>query len=243
MPAGKWEARQLQAVVFLRKAIPAIDIFSQLVGEAPESQQERPKEAIRVQSGPFLRGLLQVTISPIRVDIVLSPVLGADALLGSSQTLGAFSAEVNDFTSVIKKWLPGCGLSVLRLALVAQAFAPADSPTSAYEILKDNLTSVALQPGKMRDLWFRVNWPISSDLTDEKYLNRLTTWASVTVSTRGGSPGGPITTMIERYYAYREIDVNSPAEHSEELHADQMVPIFEEISRVLLATAESGERP
>jgi hypothetical protein len=177
------------------------------------------------------------------VDIVLSPVLGADALLGSSQTLGAFSAEVNDFTSVIKKWLPGCGLSVLRLALVAQAFAPADSPTSAYEILKDNLTSVALQPGKMRDLWFRVNWPISSDLTDEKYLNRLTTWASVTVSTRGGSPGGPITTMIERYYAYREIDVNSPAEHSEELHADQMVPIFEEISRVLLATAESGERP
>ncbi len=90
MPAGKWEARQLQAVVFLRKTIPAIDIFSQLVGEAPESQQERPKEAIRVQSGPFLRGLLQVTISPIRVDIVLSPVLGADALLGSSQTLGEF---------------------------------------------------------------------------------------------------------------------------------------------------------
>jgi hypothetical protein len=243
VPAGKWEARQLQAVVFLRKAVTATDIFSQLVGETPESQQERPKEAIRVQSGPLLRGLLQITISPIRVDIVLSPALGADAPFGSTQTLGEFSAEVKNFVSVIRKWLPGCGLSALRLALVAQAFAPADSLTSAYEILKDNLTSVAVQPGKMRDLWFRVNWPIPSDLTEEKYLNRLTTWASVTVSTRGGSPGGPLMTMIERYYAYREIDVNSPAEHSDELPADRMVSILDEIYRVILATAETGERP
>jgi len=243
VPAGNWEARQLQAVVFLRKAVPATDIFSQLVGEAPELQQEKPKEAIRLQSGPFLRGQLQVTIDPVRVDIVLSPVFGADALLGSSQTLGEFSAELNDFACTIRKWLPGCGLPASRLALVAQAFAPAESPTSAYEILKDNLTSVTVQPGKMRDLWFRVNWPVSSDLTEEKYLNRLTTWASMTVLARAGAPGGAITTMIEKFYAYREIDVNSPAEHPNELPADQMVPIFDEICRVILATAETGERP
>jgi hypothetical protein len=243
VPAGKWEARQLQAVVFLRKATTATDIFSQLVGAAPEIQQERPKEATRVESGPFSGGLLQVTVSPIRVDIVLSPIVGPDALLGSSQTLGEFYAELNNFASIIRKWLPGCGLPALRLALVAQAFAPADSPTSAYEILKDNLTSVTVQPGKMRDLWFRVNWPFRSDLTEEKYLNRLTTWASVTISTRGGTPGGPIMTMVEKYYAYREIDVNSPAEHSDELPAEQMVPIFDEICRVILATAETGERP
>jgi hypothetical protein len=50
-------------------------------------------------------------------------------------------------------------------------------------------------------------------------------------------------TMTERYYAYREIDVNSPAEHSDELPTGQMVPILDEICRVILATAETGEHP
>jgi hypothetical protein len=241
MPAGKWEANQLQTVVFLKKAIPDTDIFSELAGEAPESREERPREGIRVQSGPFLRGLLQVIVSPIRIDITLSPVIGADALLGASQTLGDFTAELDDFASTVRKWLPGCGLPALRLALVAKALAPADSPTSAYEILKGNLTSVDVKPGKMRDMMFRVNWPAVSALMPENYLNRITTWASVTISTRGGSQGGPVTTMIEKYYAYREIDVNTPVEHFDELPADQLVPIFNELYQVVVSTAETGE--
>ena len=81
MPSGNWEASQLQAVVFLRKAISAADIFTAITGEAPETQEDRPKEGVRVQTGPYLGGSLQVVLNPIRVDVFLSPVAGPETML------------------------------------------------------------------------------------------------------------------------------------------------------------------
>lgn len=242
MPSGYWEASQLQAVVFLRKAVSPADIFSAITGEAPDTQEDRPKEGVRVQTGPFLRGSLQVVLNPIRIDVILSPVLGPEILLGgASQTLGEFATTLENFASAIRKWLPGCGLPASRLALVAKALAPADSTTAAYQILKDSLTSVIVEPGKMQDLMFRVNWRAESAYVP--YLNRLTTWAPITAKTQAGPAGSlPTVQVEERHYAYREIDVNTPAEHSEELPSDQLVPIFDELLEVVLSTAKSGEK-
>ncbi len=244
MPSGNWEASQLQAVVFLRKAVSPVDIFSAITGEAPDAQEDRPKEGVRVQTGPFLRGSLQVLINPIRIDIVLLPVIGPEIMLGgASQTLGDFATTVEDFASAIRKWLPNCGLCASRLALVAKALAPADSVTAAYQILKDTLTSVIVEPGKMRDLMFRINWHAESAYMPERYLNRLTTWSAITAKIQAGPAGSlPTVPLEERHYAYREIDVNTPAEHSEELPSDQLVPIFEELLALVISTAKGGEK-
>ena len=141
MPSGNWEASQLQAVVFLRKAISAADVFTAITGDGPETQEDRPKEGVRVQTGPFLGGSLQVVLNPVRVDIILSPAGGAE-LIFAPQTLGDFETKLEEFVSVVRKWLPNCGLPTLRLSLVAKALAPADSMDAAYEILKANLKSV-----------------------------------------------------------------------------------------------------
>ncbi len=244
MPSGNWEASQLQVVVFLRKAVLPADIFRAITGEAPDAQEDRPKEGVRVQKGPFLRGSLQVVLNPIRIDVVLSPVLGPEILLGAaSQTLGDFATTLDDFATEIRKWLPGCGLPASRLALVAKALAPADSIIAAYQILKDNLTSVIVEPGKMQDLMFRVNWRAESAYMPERYLNRLTTWAAITAKTQAGPAGAlPTVQVEERHYAYREIDVNTPAEHSEELPSDQLARIFDELLAVVVATSKGGEK-
>jgi hypothetical protein len=243
VPSGNWEASQLQAVVFLRKAVSPGDIFSAITGEAPDSQEDRPKEGVRVQTGPFLRGSLQVIHNPVRIDVVLSPVLGPEILLGgASQTLGDFATMLDDFAAAIRKWLPSCMLPASRLALVAKAVAPAASVAAAYQILKDNLTSVTVEPG-MRDLMFRVNWHAESAYMPERYLNRLTTWAAITVKTQAGPTGSlPTVQVDERHYAYREIDINTPAEHSEELPSDQLLPIFDELLAVVVSTAKGGEK-
>jgi hypothetical protein len=244
VPSGNWEASQLQAVVFLRKAVSPADIFSAITGEAPDTQEDRPKEGVRVQTGPFLRGSLQVILNPIRIDVMLSPVLGPEILLGgASQTLGDFATTLEDFASAIRKWLPGSGLPASRLALVAKALARADSTTAAYQILKDTLTSVIVEPGTMQDLMFRVNWRAESAHMPERYLNRLTTWAAITAKTQAGPAGSlPTVQVDERHYAYREIDVNTPAEHSEELPSDQLVPIFDELLAIVVSTAKGGEK-
>jgi hypothetical protein len=242
--SGNWEANQLQVVVFLGKAVSPADIFSAVTGEAPDSQEDRPKEGVRVQTGPFLRGSLQVILNPVRIDVVLSPSLGPEILLGgASQTLGDLAITLEDFASVIRKWLPSCGLPALRLALVVKALARADSTIGAYEILKDNLTSVTVEPGKMRDLLFRVNLRAETAYMPEGYLNRLTTWAAFTAKTQVGPAGSlPTIQLEERHYAYREIDVNTPVEHSEELPSEQLVPIFDELLEVVRSTAKGGEK-
>jgi hypothetical protein len=244
VPSGNWEASQLQAVVFLRKAVSPTDFFSAITGEAPDTQEDRLKEGVRVQTGLFLGGSLQVVFNPIRVDVILSPILGPEILLaGASQTLGNFVSTIEAFASVIRNWLPACKLPASRLALVAKALAPAESTIAAYQILKDNLTSVIVEPGKMQDLMFRVNWRVESARTEEGYLNRLTTWGAVTTKIQTGTASAvPLIQIGERHCAYREIDVNTPAEHPEELPSDQLVPIFNELLEVVLSTAKGGEK-
>jgi hypothetical protein len=231
-------------VLFLKRALPFVDIYSALVGAPPDTQEDRPKEGVRVQSGTA-RGdrLLQVILSPIRLDIITSSVIGADVLAGAAPVLGNFDPEMEKFGAMIKGWLPQFDHPVLRLALVGRALAPADNAAGAYEILKDNLTSVSVRPGEMHDLLFRINWRASSTNVPERYVNRLTTWTALRFGARASIPGGPEIAAIERHYAQREIDINTPLEHAEELRRDALVPIFDELFQLAMATAKTGERP
>jgi hypothetical protein len=242
VPSGNWEANHLQAVVFLRKATPIADIFSAITGDVPETQEDRRKDGVRVQTGPFLGGSLQVVISPIRVDVVLTPAAGPEGKF-AAEIFGDFATKLQEFVSAVRKWLPNCGLPALRLSILARAFAAADSDISAYKILGDNLTSVTVRPGEMHDMLFRVNWRAKSAHMPEGYVNRLTTWTAIVAKKLVGTPGSVSMVPIEEtHYAYREIDVNTPAEHAEELPADQLVPIFDELFDVVVATAEAGEK-
>ena len=242
MPRREWGASQLQAVLFLKRALLPIDIYSALAGEPPNTQEERPREGIRIQTGsPASDRLLQVIMSPARVDIITSSVIGVDILSGAAPTLGDFDAEVSMFAAMINKWLPRCDFPVLRLALVAKALAQADTSIGAYEILKENLKSVQVQPGKMRDLLFRVNWPTPTERMPEGYLNRLTTWTALKFGARASTPGGPEFAAVEKHYAQREIDVNTPLEHAEELPREALLPIFGELFEVVVQTAQQGE--
>ncbi len=238
----------MQAALFLAKAAPPQDIYSALAGELPDSQEDRPKEGVRVQIGKFGEGLLQVVVTPVRVDIFLNPPpfeTQAGAPIGLPRiTFGDFQSELDRFGEMIRRWLPRSEISSSRLALIAKALAPADTVEGAYEILKANLTSVRVEPGKMKDLMFRVNWRAATDLVQEGYLNRLTTWAATMVQLQlhtAASMQGPPSAA--RHFALREIDVNTPAEHAEELQSGDLVPIFEELLRVVTDTAAAGEHP
>lgn len=243
MPRGQWGANQLQAVLFLKKALPPIDIYSALTGNPPDTQEDRPKEGVRMQVGsPSNDRLLQVISGPVRLDIVESCVIGADVLSGAGPTFGDFNSEIEKFVTMISQWLPQFSFPVLRLALVAKALAPADTPEDAYEILKDNLSSVQVRPGQMRDLLFRVNWRASTESMPERYLNRLTTWTALRFGARASIPGGPEFAAVEMHYAQREIDVSTPIEHAEELPHEALLPIFEELFHLVIQTAEVGER-
>src|SRR3954452_15922717 len=94
-------------------------------------------------------------------------------------TTGELKAEMAKFERRLTAWLPKWREPTIRVALIVQARTPAQSVAAAYEILRDNLTSVAVMPGAMSDLIYRVNWKAKTAATVEGYLNRLTTWSAL----------------------------------------------------------------
>lgn len=242
--SAKWEALQLQVALFFNKATPGEDFFRALTGEAPESQEERLKEGLRIQTGTMDGAFLQIVVNPIRADVFVNARIDAAVTLGMPPpTFGDFDIELQKFASRITAWLPSVTAPVSRLALVAKALAPAPSRQETYEILRDNLNSVVVDPERMSDLFFRVNWKVPTELVVERYLNRLTSWSSIAFRLNASSGAAQPTFIGEKHYAQREIDVNTPLEHLEQLPPADLAQLFQELLRVVVDTAATGEHP
>jgi hypothetical protein len=231
-------------VLFTQKALPlTTDLFSPFAGETAEQQEDRPKEGIRRQSGPLDGAELRTGLSPILAEFFLGPPpLTADKMLGEfPHTTGELKAELAKFERRLLQWLPKWEAPTMRVSLVVQARASAVSPINAYEILRDNLTSVAVNPGEMGDFMFRVNWKAKTDSLAEGYLNRLSTWTAVQFRVLAGSAGGPQVQIATRDFAQVEMDLNTPADRKEPLPRDQLGPIFGELFQLAVEIADHGE--
>jgi hypothetical protein len=248
VPRGNWETLQLQAVVFLARAAAATEMYNALTGRSADSQENR--QGMRIESGAHGGGVLQVSMSPIRVDILLGarpeppPMTQQGVPVAMPPiTLREFDTPLSNFAKMVGSWLPIANLPIFRLALVAKALAPAQSRIEAYEILRNNLTSVNVDPDRMEDLSFRVNWKLPTTTVSQGYLNRLTTWSAIVFRMTAGLPGTPQVIVSEQHYAQREIDVNTPAQNTEELPRDALATIFDELFRTVAETASTGEHP
>src|SRR5207244_2184565 len=156
------------------------DVYSALVGGPPETQEDRPREGTRTQTGNVGENQLQVVVSPIRLDIILSPApLGAQNMLGSFEiAMGDFRPELTKFEKMMLAWLPSWEVPTTRVALIGRAICLTDSAEDAYKVLQANLKSVRVRPGKMSDLIFRVNWKAKTKTIPERHFNRLSTWSA-----------------------------------------------------------------
>jgi hypothetical protein len=159
-------------------------------------------------------------------------------------SFGELKIELAKFERRILAWLPMWEVPTTRVSLIVQALAPASSSEAAYEILRENLSSVRVRPGEMRDLSFRVNWRTKTKTIAEGYYNRLTTWTALKVRASASSaPGGPEVALPERDFAQVEMDINTPAERAEPLARDKVNTIYEEFFQLAAKIADVGESP
>jgi hypothetical protein len=240
-----WEIQSLRVALFPQRAVPlSLDIFTALIGTPPELQEDRPREGARRQAGTLDDGnQLQIVITPIRIDLAKTVAQNPAELLGGMQmTMGPFQGQADPFIQLVRSWLPETNdLSILRLALTGTALAEASSATGAYEILQNNVQSVNIRPGEMRDLMYRVNWRASTEQLPGDYLNHLTTWSAVMFRISAGVLTGPGVSLAERHFAQMEFDVNTPAERSEPLPSTQLTPIFDDMVELVSRNVQAGE--
>src|SRR5262249_34981790 len=153
--------------------------------------------------------------------------------LASPPTLGELNVELAKFEKRILAWLPKWEIPTIRASLLVIARAKASTTEEAYEILKRNLVSVNVKPGKMTDLVFRVNWKTPTKAIEEGYYNRLTSWFTLKLQGRVQmGPDSPSVEYIQEHFAQVEMDINTPAERAGALPPDRLQTIYEELFKL-----------
>jgi hypothetical protein len=238
-----WRAASFQVSLFPKTPIPkSADIYSALVGAAPDTREDRTKEAVVRETGMLGENLLQVGFNPIRLDIVLSPPQ-PDASLGGMDfrlSMGVFTEEMAIFSKMVSKWLEAANLPATRISLVCSAVTETDSRESAYAVLAERLKSVQVRP-EMEEMLFRVNWKAKTALLSEGYLNRISTWSSVKLAINAGIGMSHMATIKETNFAKMDLDINTPHDRTEIIPADRIVPIFDQLVKLAEENVAKGE--
>lgn len=245
-----WLVHQLRVTVF--SAEPAIlseAEWTKITGQAEAPSRDALPGGKRY-SGPFLNGLLSMSYTGHRTDLVLTFEPAEEATDGLIlPTIGPFDDVLKSFVQTATPFLAELHASVVRIAVGAVLMCQAASREDSYEQLAFLVRSLKVDPQHMRELIYRVNWPQQSSVVPGLELNRITAFSSALfrqaqfVINPAGAPaqvqaGGP-----DIYATRLDLDHSSNQENTEPFNADTRVHIFSELIELVQKNAEAGERP
>jgi hypothetical protein len=242
----RWEVQNLRATMFVPKAVDLTsELWTRVTGVLPEVEERRAREG-QTRIGGAVEGVLLLMIStPLQLDVHLGPL--------QEQTSGASGAviprniagEPGPLFGLLEAKLPLLFdqlSSVTRIAFAGTVLSRSPDIPASYAHLQKLLGSVKVQPDKMRDLLYRVNWPAKSDTGVD--INRLTSWSSIAYRlfnalTLGGV--APIPSMAESYYVQLEFDINTVPRTELQFDAQQLKHIFPQLVQLARENLSAGE--
>jgi hypothetical protein len=216
-------------------------IWQDLTGREPEIDENRSRESIRRQVGREGDGQLETLVTPVRVDVVMSPpvqdILQAD--------FGRSEEKLPGFVSLVRSWLDRTAKTgnIIRVAFGAVLLLPVENRDAGYRELDRLLPPITVDPNNTRELLYRINRPKIYE--EEIELNRLTTWTSLDLRrfylpTSLEQPSTPISAAA---FVRLEVDHSTPVERTLALPSGKIVPIFEVLVEMAMENAGRGEQP
>ena len=242
-----WEAQLLRVTFFPVNPIsPTSDWWAEFTGSEPEIVTSLPKEQVTQIAGPFADAHLSIISAPGRIDVLLQPPQPASVPAGAvsmaipQHTAGdalALLSAVCEKLDPLTERMP----VVQRLALGGIFLKEAPSTEGSYWELKKLLKSVNVRPEKMRELIYRVNWPVSLDGED---FNRLGIWNSLAVKVRAvGAGGSNEIPLIDKSYVSFEFDINTVPGPLVQFDPSGVRARFPKLATLLKENLEQGEVP
>jgi hypothetical protein len=238
-----WQAQILRLTLFTSGLWPNYEtLWHDLTGQEPDSDENRARESTRRQTGRVGDRQLETVVTPIRTDVFFAPVFEAGL---PATSFGPAEAEIPAFVSLVTPWLDRIARigQITRVAFGAVLLLPVPDRDTSYKELGRFLQSVNVDPASTKEILYRINRPVSRGVLE---LNRLTTWTSVIMRKMIGidfSLGQPLTSVADEVFVRLETDNSTPAERTEPLAADEIVPIFEALVKMALENAARGELP
>ena len=242
-----WQAQVLRLTAFLATPLdPGIvaEIWHLAAGAAPETDDNRPREGIRRQAGPFSDWQLEIVIAQGRVDWILSPRARADA--PPALYFASLERAMTPFRAEAKKWLAIGSPSILRLAVGAVLLMPMPDRKAAYKKLNELLSSVQVDPAHASELLYQINWRRLSGVVPNLQLNRLTKWNALVVRVFSFPLSQAVLqsspTTGEQFCAL-ECDHSTVADRTEAFTTKQADDLLQELCDLVEDNACKGEVP
>lgn len=233
----EWETQALRVSIFLRSPFSTNSVWADITGEEPESDDNRPRQGQRIQQGPFLGGMLEVSNTAPRIDISVTPAPTTEPVY----TFGAFEQLSSAFVDRVATWLKATKLDCVRIAYGAVVLAPADDRAAAYDVLSKYVPSVKFDAANSQEAFYRINRPVPCECLKGEVLNRITTWNSIRVR-RAFAVGASVEFQeVEHHFARLECDTNTSQDRKEPFAMQDLPRILLELAALAYGNAKNGE--
>jgi hypothetical protein len=134
---------------------------------------------------------------------------------------------------------------IVRIAFGAVLNYPTADRDAAYDVLKKMVTTVKIDPERMRELSYRVNWHTTSNVVRGVIVNRITSWSAVLVVTSNIQqfplPSIAPTSIPPLHGVRLEIDNSTDAARADPFQQKQLIPIIKELISCASETAQKGD--
>ena len=239
-----WGAESLRVSLFSNGPTPVTDEDWSAISGQTEKYNRQTTLGGHIFSGNIDEGQLNFSGINKRVDIILTatpPIAPASEV--RLPTIGPWEAARDRFAKFTSAWIETAKFPIVRLAFGAVVLCPAASRRESYKILKSLLASVSVDPDKMRELLFRINWPTTSKIIDGLLINRITNWSEIEFLLASVELGAsPSTTTSSQGHAVRlELDHSTDLARSEPFGHRQVLSIYKELISAASDNANRGE--
>jgi hypothetical protein len=237
---AKWDANNLRFTFFPTGPVRATpDWWLSITGAPPDAENVLPREQVVSVSGTYKGVQLTMSSSPGRVDFVIQPLVPQPGRLGSP-----VAGDAEELLEVLEEVVAALADRVPtsnRLALGGNLFRPSSSKEETYALLRETLKSVAVNPEKMSDLNYRVNWPVE---VDSRGYNRLGTWSSILAKAFAVAPDGTAQVgFSEAHYLSFEFDINTVPMAGVEIPSNDTAKVYRVMADLVRQNMERGEVP
>jgi hypothetical protein len=241
-----WRPRQLRATFFATPdALPLKPggWWGSVMNGSPDRVEERPKVGHFVAEGPFLDGVLTISVHANRIDWGLDTLIDDAAWFEGKLAIGSFPTVRDEFLARVLRWLPSAP-PCHRAAFGGRLLLPVLSREEGYRLLASYLP-FAPDPEGSTDLRYQINRQRRSGVQPGLLIHRLQAWSVSSVRVVSVPPGErlPLSGSAETFSISLEPDVNTDAEFFDRLPPERIVDLIKELAQFATELALQGDCP
>lgn len=230
-----WNVSLLRFTLFPFQAYEMDENWWNLIFETlPDNENYNRKVNVHHYDGEFKSGLMNLDLSPLRIDFIYISMKSNSGSKMADINLGLFNDVMGKFFSIISKFLilDNCP-TAQRIAFGCNCFIPTETRISGYELLDSYLPKVEVDSVNSSDFLYQINRRRQSKIVSNLSINRLTQWhvaqyGSAIISQAHN--GQQLIDLNEKEYSVNlELDINSQQDNMSELNRDTQIKLLEEL--------------